>query len=160
METRKESPKHSQTLPGNEFLSMGKAAMQARCPRCRTGYLFSGNTYGMKAQKMHKKCQHCNLRYEREPGYFYVAMFVSYAFSVAQMVIACLLVYLLTGIDDSFWLYLTVVLVVVLAMAPFNFRYSRVVLMYWLSPGLSFAPELARKPAVSDHADDAVSQRL
>lgn len=124
-------------------LTKNQAAVKALCPRCRTGSLFVGKTYGKGSQTMHRNCPHCNLRYEREPGYFYVAMFVSYAFSVAEMLIACLAVYLLTGIDDSFWLYLAVVMVVVVALAPFNFRYSRVVLMYWLTPGLKFAKETA-----------------
>lgn len=127
----------------NLYLTKNQAAMKARCPRCRTGSLFIGSTYGKGSQKMHKNCPHCNLRYEREPGYFYVAMFVSYAFSVAEMVIACMVTYFITGIADSFWLYLAVVIAVVFALAPFNFRYSRVVLMYWLTPGLKFVPDTA-----------------
>lgn len=142
-----------------EYLPVGKAAMQARCPRCRTGYLFSGKTYGIKTQKMHEKCEHCNLRFEREPGYFYVAMFVSYAFSVAQMVIVSLLVYLLTGIDDSFWLYLVVVLSVVVLLAPFNYRYSRVVQLYWLSPGLKFTPEYARARKASRPSTNPIESK-
>src|SRR5690606_28453706 len=65
---------------GPYLLTKNQAALKARCPRCRTGALFVGNTYGKGSQKMHANCPHCNLRYEREPGYFYVAMFVSYAF--------------------------------------------------------------------------------
>lgn len=128
---------------GPYLLTKNQAALKARCPRCRTGALFVGNTYGKGSQKMHTNCPHCNLRYEREPGYFYVAMFVSYAFSVAEIVTACMAVYFLTGIDDNFWLYLAVVMAVVVILAPFNFRYSRVVLMYWLTPGLKFVPETA-----------------
>lgn len=124
-------------------LTKGQAARKALCPRCRTGKLFVGKAYGKGSQTMHANCPHCNLRYEREPGYFYVSMFVSYAFSVAEIVTACLAVYFLTGIDDSFWLYLGVVLAIVFALAPFNYRYSRVVLMYWLTPGLKFVPETA-----------------
>lgn len=138
MESQK---KEYSIAPENQPLTEMQAAIRARCPRCRTGAMFSGPTYGIKAQKMHKNCPHCNLRYEREPGYFYVSMFVSYAFSIAQMVAICLLVYLITGNDSSFWLYLTASLGIVFVLAPFNFRYSRVVQMYWLSPGLKFMPE-------------------
>lgn len=126
-------------------LSEGQAAAKALCPRCRTGAIFQGNLYRKNGQKMHDNCPHCNLRYEREPGYFYVAMFVSYALNVAEIVTACLGIYFLTGIDDSFWLYLGVVLGIVIILAPFNFRYSRVILMYWLTPGLKFVPSLAGK---------------
>lgn len=138
MESQKKEYSISTETP---HLSEWQAAIRARCPRCRTGAMFSGPTYGLKTQKMHKNCPHCNLRYEREPGYFYVSMFVSYAFSIAQMVVICLLVYLITGNDSSFWLYLITSLGIVFVLAPFNFRYSRVVQMYWLSPGLKFMPE-------------------
>lgn len=139
-----ESQKNEYSLiEKGQHLTEWQSAIRARCPRCRTGAMFEGATYGLKAQKMYKNCPHCNLRYEREPGYFYVSMFVSYAFSVAQMIAICLLVYLITGNDSSFWLYLGAVLAIVFILAPFNFRYSRVVQMYWLSPGLKFDPALA-----------------
>ncbi|WP_316929676.1 DUF983 domain-containing protein [Sphingobacterium sp. ML3W] len=94
---------------------------------------------------MNTHCDYCGLRYEREPGYFYVSMFVSYAFTVAEMVSSCLLAFLITGNDDSFWLYASVALLSVLILSPFNYRYSRVVLMYWLSPGLSYVPNIQKK---------------
>lgn len=127
------------------FPSKAEAARKALCPRCRTGQMFHGKMLQRKGNKMHVNCPHCNLRYEREPGYFYVSMFVSYAFSVAELVIACLAVYILTGIDDSFWLYMAVVAIVIVLTAPFNYRFSRVVLMYWLTPNMRFVPELVRK---------------
>lgn len=126
-------------------LSEFKAACQAKCPRCRKGNIFIGNAYGLKIQKMNDRCDYCDLRFEREPGYFYVAMFVSYAFTVAEMITACLACYVLTGNDSSFILYASVALLAVLISSPFNYRYSRVVLMYWLSPGLKYIPNLPRK---------------
>ena len=30
----------------------------------------------------HKNCSHCNLKYEIEPGFFYGAMYVSYALAI------------------------------------------------------------------------------
>src|SRR3546814_6682898 len=83
-----------------------KAALQAKFPRCREGNMFTGKTYALKAQKMNETCPHCGLRYEREPGYFYVAMFVSYAFAMAQMIAACVGFYLFTGYMEGPWPYL------------------------------------------------------
>jgi uncharacterized protein (DUF983 family) len=128
--------------------SEGKAAWEAKCPRCRKGKVFVGPIYQWKTQKMNERCPHCGLKFEREPGYFYVSMFVSYAMSVAEMVTACIGTYLLTGIDNDFWLYLAVALGIVIVLAPFNFRYSRIILLYWLSPGLKFNPDwFHRAPA-------------
>lgn len=118
-----------------------KAAIEAKCPRCRRGDLFANKMYGFKTQKMNVNCSHCGLRFEREPGYFYVAMFVSYALTTAQMIAIGLLTYLITGEDDSPWIYIITIFVGILLLSPFNFRYSRVILLYWLTPGLHFSAE-------------------
>lgn len=122
-------------------LTEQQAAIQSKCPRCRTGAMFMGKVYGLKVQKMNEFCPHCHLKFEQRPGHFYVAMFVSYAMVVAEIVSACLLTYLITGNDSSFWLYLIVSLSISVVFAPFNYRYSRVILMYWLTPGIRFRPE-------------------
>ncbi|GAA4338883.1 hypothetical protein GCM10023149_49220 [Mucilaginibacter gynuensis] len=125
-----------------------KAAIQAKCPRCRKGDMFANSTYSLSGQQMHKTCPHCGMTYEREPGYFYVAMFVSYAMNVAQMVTLAVGTYILTG-SNSPWLYVAILLGSILVLSPFNYRYSRVVLLYWLTPGLHYRPELSH-----DHTPD------
>ncbi|MFD2744496.1 MULTISPECIES: DUF983 domain-containing protein [Sphingobacterium] len=117
-----------------------KAALQAKCPKCRRGNIFANSMYGFKAQKMNIHCPHCDLKFEREPGYFYVSMFVSYAFNVAQMISIAVATYVLTGNLENIWLYIFTIFPGVLLLAPFNYRYSRVVLLYWLSPGLHYDP--------------------
>ncbi len=124
-------------------LSEFSAALKAKCPRCRRGNMFTNDMYGFKSQKMHENCPHCNLKFEREPGYFYVSMFVSYALSVAEIVTICVALYILTGTENPF-VYMGVLIFFILLLSPFNFRYSRVILMYWLSPGLRFDPERAK----------------
>lgn len=118
------------------------AFSNALCPRCRTGQVFTGATYSFKTQKMNDYCPHCQLRFEREPGYFYVAMFVSYAMNVAEMVTAGVAAYVLgLKLDyDNLWYFMGILLTAVFLCAPFNYRYSRLVLLYWLSPGLRYDP--------------------
>lgn len=127
-----------------------RSAVLARCPRCRTGAMFTGKVYGLKVQKMKEICPHCGLRYEREPGYFYVAMFVSYAMNVAELITACVGTYLLTGNLESPWLYLAVALGTACLLSPFNYRYSRIILLYWLTPGLHFQPEMSSSELPAD----------
>lgn len=126
-------------------LSEFKAAWQAKCPRCRIGHVYKGPAYGLKVQKMNKHCEYCGLRYEREPGYFYGAMYVTYAFAIAEMVAACMATYIITANDSSFVLYATVAILSVVLMSPFNYRYSRIILMYWLTPGLRYDPNVKKK---------------
>jgi uncharacterized protein (DUF983 family) len=99
--------------------------------------------YGLKPQKMNENCPHCNLKFEREPGYFYVAMFVSYGFNVFQMILAGLITYMVTGNTTNPWLYMAVIFPVVVILSPFNYRYSRLILLYYLTPGLNYVPEMS-----------------
>jgi len=60
------------------------AILGNRCPRCFQGKLFSSRAYQLnKAAEMHKKCQVCNEDFEREPGFYFGAAYVSYALTVA-----------------------------------------------------------------------------
>ena len=124
------------------LLTETQAAIKAKCPRCRRGYLFKNKMYSFK-QTMYDRCPHCNLKFEREPGYFYVSMFVSYALNVAEMVAVCVAIYVLTGSENPMT-YIAIFLLATFILSPFNFRYSRVILLYWLTPGLKFSPEKAK----------------
>lgn len=120
------------------------AALHARCPKCRQGNMFANSMYGFHGQKMHDSCPACGFIFESEPGYFYVAMFVSYAMNVAEMVTFAVGTYILTG-SESPWLYVSILLGVSLLLSPLNFRYSRVALLYWLTPGLRYDPNRLKR---------------
>ena len=136
-------------------LKMWPAIVHARCPRCRVGKIFTNPAYSFKGQKILKECPHCGMVYEREPGYFYAAMYVGYAFIVAELVTLAVGTSILTGSENP-WLYLCVMLTVVTMLAPLNFRYSRVLLLHWLTPGLRYHPELSRE---NDKHDSKYDQR-
>jgi uncharacterized protein (DUF983 family) len=98
------------------------AIVHLRCPRCHHGKVFSGLV------AMSRHCPVCDLRFEREPGYFLGAMYVSYAF--ASVVIGLSLVVLYQIFPA--WSDLAVYggsLVILLPFVPFIFRYSRVIWM-------------------------------
>lgn len=55
-----------------------------KCPQCQKGDFFHSHPYHLKAfGQKHEHCTNCNLKYEREPGFFYGSMYVSYAIGVA-----------------------------------------------------------------------------
>ncbi|SMC95332.1 DUF983 domain-containing protein [Pedobacter africanus] len=119
------------------------AVVQCKCPRCREGAMFSGKVYSFKGQATNEYCNVCNLRFEREPGFFYVAMFISYAMNVAEMISISVAAYVL-GLDlvyENLWVYAGIILIGVFLFAPFNYRYSRVFLLHWLTPGLGYVPK-------------------
>ncbi|QKJ31160.1 DUF983 domain-containing protein [Mucilaginibacter mali] len=118
------------------------AMLHGKCPRCRRGDMFKGPMYSLRSAGMRDVCPHCNLLFEIEPGYFYAAMYVSYAMNVAELVTLALGTWLLTGNMESPWLYLSVILSGCLLLAPFNYRYSRILMLYWLSPKIHYQPHL------------------
>lgn len=125
-------------------ISKLRAVVECKCPRCREGAIFSGKIYSFKGQVTNEYCSECNLRFEREPGFFYVAMFISYAMNVAEMVTLSVAAYIL-GLDlvyENLWYYSGIILSAVIVLAPFNFRFSRVFLLHWLTPGLGYVPKL------------------
>ncbi len=133
-----ETNKNEQSL----YSSQWHGFVNAKCPRCRVGKVFTGPTYGFKIQKRNEFCPHCNLKFEREPGYFYVSMFVSYAMNVAEMISVSVAAYTL-GLQltyENLWLFVLILFGTTLIFSPFNYRYSRIVLLYWLSPGLHYEP--------------------
>lgn len=125
-------------------LSELSAAAKAKCPRCRKGDMFSTSMYGWKLQKMNETCPYCNLKFEKEPGYFYVAMFISYAMNVAEMIALAVGTYIFTGNLEDPFLYMAIIFPAVFILSPFNYRFSRVALLYWLTPGLHYDPERAK----------------
>jgi uncharacterized protein (DUF983 family) len=127
------------TMPTSQL----SAAIHAKCPKCRRGDMFTNNSYSLFSQKMNQACPHCGFTFEIEPGYFYVAMFVSYAFNVAQMVAMAVGIYILFDSRNP-WVYVAALLGISVILSPFNFRYSRVVLLYWLTPGVNYDPNRDR----------------
>ena len=120
----------TQVKPTSEL----KAAVQAKCPKCRKGDMFQKTSSGFLNQKMYTKCPYCNFQ-----------LFVSYGMVVAEMVTLAIGTYLLTS-SESPWLYLGVLLGVALLLSPFNYRYSRVILLFWLTPNLHYDPKKSDKP--------------
>ena len=118
-----------------------EAIVKAKCPRCRRGNIFAGSLYGLNLQNTNENCSHCGMRFEVEPGFFYGAMYVSYTFVVAEMLNVGLITYLITGNDISPWLYITTILLTILALTPINYRYSRVLLLHLLTPKIKYYPE-------------------
>jgi len=123
-------------------LPIWPAIVHAKCPRCRRGDMFATPMYSFKSQVMNKTCSHCGLTYEREPGYFYVAMLLSYAMFVAEMITLAVAIHVLSGSNNP-WVYVGIIIAVGIILSPFNFRYSRVMLLHWLTPGLHYHPEMS-----------------
>lgn len=96
------------------------AMLKRRCPRCLTGRVFSS------IFRMHTRCPDCDLVFEREPGYFVGAMYISYALAL----LAVAPVYLvLTFMHIAFATIIAALVVQLTVLSPLLFQYARVL---WL----------------------------
>lgn len=114
--------------------------IRGKCPRCRNGNVFTYPlSHFLKFSKTNEHCPHCDLKFEPEPGFYWGAMYISYAFSTGLLIIA--------GILTVFYEWPLVRIfvlapVVTLVTLPFIFRYSRLIMLYFISPSTHrFNPE-------------------
>lgn len=104
-------------------MSRAGAILRQRCPRCREGRVFQG------LMRMRDRCATCGHRFEREPGYFVGAMYVSYALALP------LLAGLYLGVERlrPRWNEIAITgaaLVLALPLVPLIFRISRLIWMH------------------------------
>lgn len=112
------------------------AILRGKCPRCRQGDIFKTKASDLLGfMKMHDQCAVCSLRFELEPGFYYGAMYISYAFNVALLV--AIGVALSVLFDPPVWIYLVSVSVASLLLLPLSFRYSKILFLYWFG-GIDF----------------------
>jgi len=92
------------------------ALVHGKCPHCRRGDIFTGTLYGFNLQRTN-------------------------AMNVMEMIAVGIATYIFSGGNlefDSLWLYVGVIFSGCFILAPFNYRYSRVILLHWLSPKISY----------------------
>lgn len=61
--------------------------VKLKCPHCHEGQFLESHPYDFKKLgDVRSECEVCHIQYEREPGFYYGAMYVSYALGVALFV--------------------------------------------------------------------------
>ncbi len=115
-----------------------------KCPKCHQSNVFKiSNAYNLKDfDKMHVSCNCCGEVFEKEPGFFYGAMYVSYALMVGWFLISWALDYLFFKLET--WQFLIFISATILVFAPLTFRISRLI---WLN----FFIKYDREKAVCHH---------
>lgn len=113
--------------------SIPKVLFQAKCPRCGQGSMFKDpNPYNIyNYDKMNRYCSHCNMDFENETGFYFGAMYVSYAICIAISVMTFIFYALIFGFG-RIYIYLIFNSVLLFLLWPFVFRLSRV-LYLWLA---------------------------
>lgn len=101
------------------------SVVKSKCPKCNQGDLWiKKNAYSIGFDKMHENCSNCGLKYDMEQGFWYGAMYVSYAFGVALSVAVVIALSVLAP-EMKLFEKIIYALVFLILLMPVNFRYSR-----------------------------------
>lgn len=121
------------------------SVLKCKCPQCQSGKMFKYGAYNLKKfSQMHEHCPVCNLKFEIEPGFFWGGMYVSYAFSVAIMLVMGGAILLLSDGKAGFWTYIIPIIGSFIGLSPVSYRMARVFMIHFFSP-IRFNPKLANK---------------
>lgn len=111
------------------------SVLKNKCPRCHQGNFFETNDpYNLKSfSRMNARCPLCNEDFQREPGYYFGATYVSYGltvgFGIALFVIFCMVFNFET---IPFLLIFTALLILLL---PLFYRFARLI---WINLFVNF----------------------
>lgn len=106
-----------------------------KCPKCNEGNFFLNRNFldFRNLTKLNERCSHCNLKYMMEPSFFYGAMFVNYALTVAASIaifVVCFLIFHLSLLQS----FISIVIGLIL-LTPFTLRLARLI---WINIFVKF----------------------
>ncbi|AUP77461.1 DUF983 domain-containing protein [Flavivirga eckloniae] len=107
--------------------------LKSKCPQCEKNNIFNsgGNLLLFRIPRIKDRCNTCNFKFEKEPGFFFGAMFVSYALAVAEFIGVFLLAHFVLGLSLLFS-FIGVICASIL-FSTFNFKLSRTIWIYLFS---------------------------
>jgi uncharacterized protein (DUF983 family) len=105
--------------------------LKNECPNCYKGKVFNDKNFFFSVgfPKMNEYCGNCHFKFEKEPGYFFGAMFVNYALTVGEGLVTY-------GIAHQFFTktfdlrIIPIISVVIIGLCFFNIRLSRMIWIY------------------------------
>jgi len=118
------------------------SVLKLKCPKCRQGDLFyNKKIYQFKGFfDMPKKCPKCGQDFQIETGFYYGAMYVSYALTIA-LIVAVFIALILFNIF-SIELFLLLDFILLLIALPYLFKVSRSI---WIALMIKFDKKAIEK---------------
>jgi uncharacterized protein (DUF983 family) len=109
--------------------------LRQRCPRCRAGSIFPYSIF-RGFPRMCERCTVCDLKFQREEGYFLGAMYISFGLALVIISLIAVLLWAITG----WWITkdMTWAVVLFLPLAPAISLFARVL---WIYLDQTFDPE-------------------
>ncbi|MDI1355525.1 MAG: DUF983 domain-containing protein [bacterium] len=100
-----------------------------KCPHCGKGHVFEKKSEVFQFPVMRKSCEICDFKFDREPGYFIGAMYISYGLAVLQGLITFLICFFLFPSLPTIALPLLIASVILLFSVK-NYKLSRIIYIH------------------------------
>lgn len=110
-----------------------KNVFAEKCPFCGKGEAFKKTGF-LKVPEMQEECSVCHRDFTGEPGYYFGAMYVSYAIAVFCGLVTFALLKFVFNIENIYALIGTISGVVLLISYK-NFKWSRIIWLKLFPPG-------------------------
>ncbi|MES2512549.1 MAG: DUF983 domain-containing protein [Bacteroidota bacterium] len=117
--------KKKQIAKGSLFMSI----MREKCPNCGKGDVYAKKTRFLELPVMKDNCEVCHYHFDREPGYFLGAMYISYGLAVLQGILTFVLLRTFLPKIDTIWVVL-IILAVISAFSMKNYKLSRIIYIH------------------------------
>jgi uncharacterized protein (DUF983 family) len=127
--------------PQKTYFTVLSRAWRLRCPRCGQGRLFRNWI------RMNPRCAACNLRYEREPGFFLGSIYINYGLTALLVTIFYFALYFSHATSPQAGLWIVTAFALVFPI--WFFRYAR---SLWLGFDQYWDP-LPEEPEEEDTQD-------
>lgn len=142
--------------PTQKSISLLKAFVGAKCPQCRQGTMFTKSAFSTGFMETNAHCSVCHLRYEREPGFYWGSMYISFGLTVA-IFIAVLVVKSVLFRDMDWLLQYGITVGLLFILSPVMFRTSRVIMLYAFGD-VRYNPRLADTSSTKDPKPTVLSE--
>lgn len=103
--------------------------LHEKCPNCNKSYVYYPTKSIFHIPKMKVKCDCCSYKFDREPGYFLGAMYISYAIAVFLGIVTFVLLYFLFPNLSFNWI-IAILAFVMIATAKKNYKLSRIIYIH------------------------------
>ena len=100
-----------------------------KCPKCTIGHVFKQDVSLLKLPVMNEECESCHYHFDREPGYFLGAMYISYGLAALQGIITFFICYFCLPSLSTIWEAVIVIIVITL-LGRKNYKISRVLYIH------------------------------
>jgi uncharacterized protein (DUF983 family) len=114
---------------GMKFRSFLAQVFRETCPNCGKGHVFLPSQGILKLPIMLDKCDSCAYRFDREPGYFIGALYISYGLAVLEGILVFFAGVLFFPALSSTWQILSVLAIIIIC-AKKNYKLARILYIH------------------------------